>query len=61
MQVESLVFFLIYQDVYKKKLLQELTPLKDGIFESGAYRVPSKSQNSTVMGQGGPQASQALL
>ena len=29
-------------------------PLKDGIFETGAYRVPSKSLNSIVVGQGGP-------
>ena len=26
----------------------------DGIFETGAYGVPSKSQNPTVLGQGGP-------
>ena len=25
------------------------SPLTDGIFETGAYRVPSKSQNSTVL------------
>ena len=28
--------------------------LTDGIFETGAYGVPSKSQNSTVLCQGGP-------
>lgn len=28
--------------------------LTDGIFETGAYGVPSKSQNPTVLGQGGP-------
>ena len=28
--------------------------LTDGIFETGAYEVPSKSQNATVLGQGGP-------
>ena len=27
--------------------------LTDGIFETGAYGVPSKSQNSTVLGQSG--------
>ena len=27
--------------------------LTDGIFETGAYGVPSKSQNPTVLGQGG--------
>ena len=26
-------------------------PLTDGIFETGAYGVPSKSQNPTVLGQ----------
>ena len=28
--------------------------LTDGIFETGAYGVPSKSQKLTVLGQGGP-------
>jgi hypothetical protein len=28
--------------------------LTEGIFETGVYRVPSKSQNPTVLGQGGP-------
>ena len=28
--------------------------LTDGIFETGAYGVPSKSQNPTILGQGGP-------
>ena len=28
--------------------------LTGGIFETGAYGVPSKSQNATVLGQGGP-------
>ena len=28
------------------------TLLKDGIFETGAYGVPSKSQNPAVLGQG---------
>ena len=32
--------------------------LTDGIFETGAYAVPSKSQNSTVLGQGGPSSTQ---
>ena len=27
--------------------------LTDGIFETGVYAVPSKSRNSTVLGQGG--------
>ena len=32
--------------------------LTDGIFETGAYGVPSKSQNPTVLGQGGPSSIQ---
>ena len=32
--------------------------LTDGIFETGAYGVPSKSQNPTVLGQGGPSSTQ---
>ena len=34
------------------KILTNITvPLTDGIFETGAYGVPSKSQNPTVLGQ----------
>ena len=29
-----------------------------GIFETGAYGVPSKSQNSTILRQGGPSSAQ---
>ena len=32
--------------------------LTDGIFETGAYGAPSKSQNPTIMGQGGPSSTQ---
>ena len=32
--------------------------LTDGIFETGAYGAPSKSQNSTVLCQGGPSSTQ---
>ena len=32
--------------------------LTDGIFETGAYGVPSKSQNPTDLGQGGPFSTQ---
>jgi hypothetical protein len=32
--------------------------IADGIFETGAYGVPSKSQNPTVLGQGGPSSTQ---
>ena len=32
--------------------------LTDGIFETGAYGVPSKSQNPIVLGQGGPSSTQ---
>ena len=38
------LFFAVFHNVY----------LTDGIFETGAYRFPSKSQNLTVLGQGGP-------
>ena len=40
------------------KSLLNLWALTDGIFETGAYRVPSKSQNPTVLGQGGPSSTQ---
>ena len=32
--------------------------LTGGIFETGAYGVPSKSQKLTVLGQGGPSSTQ---
>ena len=32
--------------------------LTDGIFETGAYRVPSKSQNPIISGQSGPSSTQ---
>ena len=32
--------------------------LTDGILETGAYGVPSKSQNPTILGQGGPSSTQ---
>ena len=32
--------------------------LTDGIFETGAYGVASKSQNKTALGQGGPSSTQ---
>ena len=32
--------------------------LTGGIFETGAYGVPSKSQNTTVLCQGGPSSTQ---
>ena len=35
-----------------------LITLTDGIFETGAYGVPSKSKNSTILGQGGPSSAQ---
>ena len=41
------------------KILTNITvPLTDGIFETGAYGVPSKSENPTVLGQGGPSSTQ---
>ena len=35
--------------------------LTDTIFETGAYRVPSKSQKATGLGQEGPYFSQTTL
>ena len=34
------------------------TPLTDGIFETGPYRVPSKLQDPTILGQIGPFSAQ---
>ena len=34
-------------------LMKVVKALTDGIFETGAYWVPSKSQNPTILGQGG--------
>jgi hypothetical protein len=34
--------------------------LTDGIFETDAYGVPSKSQNPTVLGQSGPSGTKCL-
>ena len=34
--------------------IMKLGCLTDGIFETGAFGVPSKSQNPTILGQGGP-------
>ena len=44
-----------------KKRLQDLyfvLTLTDGIFETGAYGVPNKSQNPTILGQGGASSTQ---
>ena len=38
---------------FAKSRLNIKCHLTDGIFETGAYGVPSKSQNPTVLGQGG--------
>ena len=37
----------------KKQMYLENSALTDGISETGAYGVPSKSQNLTILGQGG--------
>ena len=34
--------------------------LTGGIFETGAYGVPSKSQNPNILGQGGPSKGQLV-
>ena len=38
--------------------MKDVVLLTDGIFETGAYGVPSKSQNPTLLGQGGPSSTQ---
>ena len=35
--------------------------LTDGIFETGAYGVPSKSQNLTILRQGGPSRIKSII
>ena len=39
---------------HSKLIMHGAESLTDGIFEIGAYGIPSKSQNPTVLGQGGP-------
>ena len=39
-------------------LLETKMLLTDSIFETGAYKVPSKSQNPTILDQGGPSSTQ---
>ena len=34
--------------------------LTEGIFETGAYGISSKSQNPTILGQGGPSSTQCV-
>ena len=41
------------QNQPKSQVVLTQQPLTDGIFETGAYRVPSKSQNPAILGQGG--------
>ena len=47
-----------YHQVLMRATRLWLFPLTDGIFETGAYAVPSKSQNPIVLGQGGPSSTQ---
>ena len=49
---------LIPNDVPKSIQSPSLT---DGIFETGAYGVPSKSQNPTLLNQGGPSSKISML
>ena len=42
-------FFL---NLYIEKIVLRTLMLTDGILKTGAYRVPSKSQNPTILGQG---------
>ena len=46
----------IEDKIYEKP--STVSALTDGIFETGAYGVPSKSQNPTVLGQGGSSSTQ---
>ena len=39
-------------------LMNIVEVLTDGIFEIGAYRVLTKSQTPTILGQGGPSSTQ---
>ena len=39
-------------------LMNIVKAITDGIFETGAYKVLSKSQNPTVLGQSGPSSNQ---
>ena len=39
-------------------LMNIVKAITDGIFETGAYKVLSKSQNPTVLGQGGSSSTQ---
>ena len=56
-----ITYVLTLQFYHQTKLINlvEITTLKqylltDSIFETGAYKVPCKSQNSTVLSQGDP-------
>ena len=50
--------FTNYHLLLYTKYFPKIAPLTDGIFETGAYVVPSKSQNATVLDQGGPSSTQ---
>ena len=54
----NLIFFKAYYEEESFNLDKYESILTDGIFETGAYGVPSKSQNPTVLGQGGPSSTQ---
>ena len=49
----TIIFVINGKKLQDFKLKKSCLALTDGIFETGAYGVPSKSQNSTVLGQGG--------
>ena len=61
--LKYLLLFLSFhgQNKYQIRVSAHCRPivaLTDGIFETGAYIVPSKLQNPTVLGQGGPSSNQ---
>ena len=51
----SVINFFLFQNVHISLSDFYLT---DGIFETGAYGVLSKSQNPAILGQGGPSSTQ---
>ena len=60
------MYILTLQFYHQTKLINlvEINNLKqylltDSIFETGAYKVPCKSQNSIVLGQGDPSTAQS--
>ena len=47
------IAFMTYSDALVKKIRKDEVSITDGIFETGAYGTPSKSQNPIGLVQGG--------